>query len=67
MERGEDRDAPGEGFTHKKGDRVTISSPLLGALINTVGLSTEIPPWTFGAAALMANLAGRGLLKSGAC
>jgi fumarylacetoacetate (FAA) hydrolase family protein len=61
----EDRDAPGEGFTHKTGDRVTISSPLLGALVNTVGLSTEIPPWTFGAAALMENLAGRGLLKSG--
>ena len=57
-----DRDASGEGFTHKKGDLVTIASPRLGALINTVGLSTEIPPWTFGAAALMANLAARGLL-----
>jgi fumarylacetoacetate (FAA) hydrolase family protein len=59
----EDRDVAGEGFTHKKGDLVTIANPALGALINTVGLSTEIPPWTFGAAALMENLAARGLLK----
>ncbi len=57
-----DRGVPGEGFTHKTGDLVTIASPKLGALINTVGLSTEIPPWTFGAAALMENLAARGLL-----
>ena len=27
----EDRDVPGEGFTHKLGDVVTISSPGLGA------------------------------------
>jgi fumarylacetoacetate (FAA) hydrolase family protein len=58
----EDRDITGEGFTHKPGDLVTIANPALGALINTVGLSTEIPPWTFGAAALMDNLAARGLL-----
>ena len=59
----EDRDVAGEGFTHKKGDLVTIANPALGALINTVGLSTEIPPWTFGATTLMQNLAARGLLK----
>lgn len=57
-----DRDRPGEGFTHKQGDRVTISSAKLGALINSVALSSEIPPWDFGAAALMENLNARGLL-----
>jgi fumarylacetoacetate (FAA) hydrolase family protein len=57
-----DRDAPGAGFTHKLGDIVTISSPRLGALINRVNRSDKIPPWTFGSAALMANLAKRGLL-----
>ena len=57
-----DRDAPGAGFTHKMGDIVTISSPRLGALINRVNRSDRIPPWTFGSAALMANLARRGLL-----
>ncbi|MFT4160055.1 fumarylacetoacetate hydrolase family protein [Shinella sp.] len=58
----EDRDAPGQGFTHKMGDRVTISNAELGALVNTVRLSTECPPWTFGVAALMRNLVSRGLL-----
>ncbi|WP_417720912.1 fumarylacetoacetate hydrolase family protein [Salipiger sp.] len=58
----EDRDAPGQGFTHHMGDVVTISEPALGALSNTVRLSTEAPEWTFGTSALMRNLAGRGLL-----
>ncbi len=58
----QDRDAPGQGFTHKVGDVVTISSEKLGALTNTVRLSTECPPWTFGTRALMSNLAKRGLL-----
>jgi fumarylacetoacetate (FAA) hydrolase family protein len=58
----QDRDAPGQGFTHHLGDRVTISEPGLGALVNTVRLSTECPEWTFGTGALMRNLAGRGLL-----
>ena len=57
-----DRDTPGQGFTHKRGDRVTIANPALGALVNTVRLSTECPPWTFGSSALMRNLARRGLL-----
>jgi fumarylacetoacetate (FAA) hydrolase family protein len=57
-----DRDAAGGGFTHHLGDRVTISTPQLGALINTVRLSTEIEPWTFGVRALYQNLAARGLL-----
>ncbi|MBD8554368.1 fumarylacetoacetate hydrolase family protein [Rhizobium sp. CFBP 8762] len=58
----EDRDVPGQGFTHKIGDRVTISNAQLGALSNRVLLSTECAPWTFGVTQLMRNLAGRGLL-----
>lgn len=58
----EDRDTPGGGFTHKVGDEVTIASPGLGHLKNTVKLSTDCPEWTFGATALMRNLAERGLL-----
>lgn len=58
----QDRDAPGQGFTHKLGDVVTISEPKLGALQNTVRLSTECPEWRFGTAALMRNLAERGFL-----
>jgi len=58
----EDRDTPGEGFTHKTGDVVTIAAPGLGQLTNTVQLSTEAPEWTFGTRRLMASLAGRGLL-----
>ena len=61
-DRHQDRDAPGQGFTHHPGDVVTISEPSLGALVNIVRLSTECPPWEFGAGALMRNLAGRGLL-----
>ncbi len=57
-----DRGAPGLGFTHHLGDEVRISSPDLGALVNWVGRSDEIAPWTFGIGALMANLARRGLL-----
>ena len=57
-----DRGEAGSGFTHRMGDVVTIATPKLGALVNTVALSTECPPWTFGTRALMANLAGRGLL-----
>jgi fumarylacetoacetate (FAA) hydrolase family protein len=58
----QDRDGPGEGFTHHVGDVVTIATPTLGALRNRVRLSTEAPPWAFGTGALMRNLAGRGLL-----
>ena len=58
----EDRDTPGEGFTHKLGDVVSIHSDSLGTLRNTVRLSTECPPWEFGISQLMRNLAARGLL-----
>jgi fumarylacetoacetate (FAA) hydrolase family protein len=56
-----DRDTPGGGFTHHLGDVVTISTPSLGAIVNTVRLSTEITPWTFGVRALYSNLAARGV------
>jgi len=55
----QDRDAPGTGFTHHLGDRVTIASPRLGALVNRVQLSTAIAPWTFGVRALWRHLAAR--------
>jgi len=58
----EDRDDPGQGFTHKLGDLVTIKSAMLGTLENTVRLSTECPEWTFGTTSLMRNLASRQLL-----
>jgi len=57
-----DRGEPGSGFTHKLGDIVTISTPRLGALVNRVNTSDKVPPWRFGALALMQNLARRGLL-----
>ncbi len=58
----DDRDRPGEGFTHKVGDVVTIESPRLGRLVNVMVESPDAEPWTFGTAALMRNLAKRGLL-----
>jgi fumarylacetoacetate (FAA) hydrolase family protein len=57
----QDRDLPGQGFTHKVGDRVRVS-PGLGVLENTVVTSKAAAPWRFGIAELMTNLAGRGLL-----
>ena len=57
----QDRRAPGAGFTHEIGDEVRISEPKLGSLRNRVRLSPDCPPWTFGTAALMRNLAARGL------
>jgi len=57
-----DRFAPGQGFTHAVGDIVEVATPPLGALVNRVNHTDRIAPWTFGTAALMRNLAGRGLL-----
>jgi len=57
-----DRHAPGQGFTHAIGDVVTVATPILGALVNRVERSDRIAPWTFGANALMRNLARRGLI-----
>ena len=58
----EDRDTPGQGFTHKPGDRVRVASERLGVLENKLTTSEQAPPWTMGVSALMRNLAGRGLL-----
>ena len=58
----EDRDVKGQGFTHKVGDVVTVASPRLGRLSNTVVYADAAEPWTFGTGALMRNLARRGLI-----
>ncbi|APA70754.1 fumarylacetoacetate hydrolase family protein [Janthinobacterium sp. 1_2014MBL_MicDiv] len=57
----QDRDVQGGGFTHHLGDRVTIASASLGALVNEVQRCDAIPPWTFGVRALYQSLAQRGL------
>ena len=57
-----DRGAPGMGFTHKPGDIVTISTGKLGRLVNRMRPCEECERWTFGAGALMRNLARRGLI-----
>ena len=58
----EDRDAPGQGFTHKVDDIVTVAAPQLGRLVNRMRFSNECAPWRFGTGHLMRNLARRGLL-----
>lgn len=60
----QDRGEPGRGFTHRAGDRVAIRAPRLGTLVNRVDFAHRIAPWTFGAGALMRNLAARGLLPA---
>jgi fumarylacetoacetate (FAA) hydrolase family protein len=57
-----DRGGVGKGFTHKMGDVVSISTPSLGTLSNTVRLATEAAPWTYGASHLLRDLAKAGLL-----
>ncbi|MBV8925746.1 MAG: fumarylacetoacetate hydrolase family protein [Bradyrhizobium sp.] len=57
-----DRDAPGQGFTHKRNDVVSIRAAKLGQLVNRMRNSDECQPWSFGIGALMKNLAGRGYL-----
>jgi len=52
----QDRDTPGTGFTHKPGDLVEIYSSHLGRLVNTTGVTDQLPPWTFGIRELMAYL-----------
>jgi fumarylacetoacetate (FAA) hydrolase family protein len=58
----QDRDTPGQGFTHKTGDIVSIAAPKLGRLVNRMMPTDRCEAWTFGIAALMRNLASRGLL-----
>jgi fumarylacetoacetate (FAA) hydrolase family protein len=57
----QDRHGPGQGFTHVVGDVVTVSTPRLGTLANRVNTSDKIAPWTYGAGALMRDLARRSL------
>lgn len=57
-----DRGAPGAGFTHEMGDRVSISTKSLGKLVNWMARSDEIPPWNFGIGQLIENLARRNLI-----
>ena len=58
----DDRNEPGNGFTHHLGDAVIIFCPPLGALINRVNYCDKIAPWEFGATALFHNLATRKLI-----
>ncbi|MDF2598450.1 MAG: fumarylacetoacetate hydrolase family protein [Methylobacterium brachiatum] len=58
----QDRHGPGLGFTHVENDRVVVASPELGRLVNRMRPCDACEPWTFGARALMRNLAARGLL-----
>ncbi len=57
-----DRDFQGQGFTHKTNDIVTIAAPKLGRLTNRMRPTDRCEAWSFGAGALMRNLARRGLL-----
>jgi len=57
-----DRGGAGKGFTHRGGDIVSISTPLLGTLTNRVRLSTECAEWTYGASHLFRDLARAGLI-----
>ena len=58
----QDRHGPGQGFTHELGDIVSVTTPLLGTLVNQVTHSDKAMPWTYGMSALMRDLARRGLL-----
>ncbi len=59
-----DREVAGQGFTHKIGDVVRVSSEKLGVLENKVTTCCKAPVWTFGITDLMKNLVRRGLLNS---
>jgi fumarylacetoacetate (FAA) hydrolase family protein len=58
----DDRDVPGQGFTHKVGDVVSVSAPQLGKLTNRMVYSHDAPRWSFGVSHLMRNLAQRDLI-----
>lgn len=51
-----DRDEPGQGFTHKAGDTVSIHSRHLGTLVNTVAAAEDLPGWSFGLGELIRYL-----------
>ncbi len=52
----QDRYAEGAGFTHAVGDVVTVATPLLGRLVNTMRLCADCEPWEFGLRALIRSL-----------
>lgn len=54
-----DRRGPGQGFTHEVGDRVEISTPWLGSLVNWVDRSDACPEWTFGVRELLSQIVRR--------
>lgn len=58
----QDRDQSGNGFTHKRGDVVSISNAQLGTLSNRVTTSDLAPQWEFGLRSLIDSLGRRGLL-----
>lgn len=58
----QDRDVPGQGFTHKPDDVVTISSPRFGTLQNRVVHCSDAAPWAIGIRAFVQNLAARNLI-----
>lgn len=58
----QDRDETGRGFTHHRGDLVSISAPALGTLLNEVATAEEAPDWTFGIRELFRSLVERDLI-----
>ena len=42
----QDRDAPGQGFTHRHGDIVTVAAPRLGRLVNRMMPTDRCEAWT---------------------
>jgi fumarylacetoacetate (FAA) hydrolase family protein len=56
-----DRRAVGQGFTHEIGDVVTIATPKLGRLVNTMYHSGACDPWQFGLRDLIRSLSSRKL------
>ena len=58
----QDRQAAGQGFTHERGDVVTIANAALGRLVNVVTTSEDATRWQWGIGRLMGNLAARGVL-----
>lgn len=59
----QDRDEPGQGFTHRPGDLVTIRSSHLGALVNRVGAAEELPPWSYGLRELFGYLHDQSIVQ----
>jgi fumarylacetoacetate (FAA) hydrolase family protein len=58
----QDRDTPGQGFTHHVGDAVRISSAHIGSILNEVHFSSDCPPWTWGMSQQMRYLSAQGLI-----